>query len=113
MPLPSVVNTVVDFLRAGYPTGVPEQDYVPLFALLRRRLTDEEVGQVADVLIADGCVASGQALHDAISGVTRDEPRAEDVARVRAHLAEAGWPLANPDEFGGQSPVEPAAAETR
>jgi hypothetical protein len=91
---------------------VPEQDYVPLFALLRRRLTDEEVEQVADALIADDCAASGQALRDAISGVTREEPRVEDVARVRAHLSRAGWPLADPGRLG-EEPLDPATADSR
>jgi Protein of unknown function (DUF3349) len=30
------------FLRAGYPEGVPQHDYLPLFALLARKLTSEE-----------------------------------------------------------------------
>jgi hypothetical protein len=28
---------MVAFVRAGYPQGVPETDYIPLLALLRRR----------------------------------------------------------------------------
>ena len=31
------------WLKAGYPEGVPQTDYIPLFALLPRRLTDDEV----------------------------------------------------------------------
>ena len=38
----TVLQSIVDYLRAGYPEGVPEQDYVPLFALLRRKLSDDE-----------------------------------------------------------------------
>jgi Protein of unknown function (DUF3349) len=30
-------------LRAGYPEGVPDVDYIPLFALLGSRLTNDEV----------------------------------------------------------------------
>ena len=43
MALSDVVARVVAFLRAGYPHGVPATDYVPLIALLRRRLSDDEV----------------------------------------------------------------------
>ena len=28
---------VLDWLREGYPAGVPPKDYIPLLALLRRR----------------------------------------------------------------------------
>ena len=41
------LNTVVSWLRAGYPTGVPKNDYLPILALLSRRLTKEEVLLVA------------------------------------------------------------------
>ncbi len=54
MALPPLVNNIVGFLRAGYPEGVPEHDYLPLFALLTRQLTDDEVIAVADELDANG-----------------------------------------------------------
>ena len=50
MPLPSFLTDIVGWLRAGYPEGVPDVDYIPLFALLGRHLTDEEVKEVADEL---------------------------------------------------------------
>jgi hypothetical protein len=99
VPLSTVVTAVVQFLRAGYPQGVPERDYLPLFALLCRRLSDEEVSQVADALSASQDTASAAALHAAISRVTRDAPRAEDVTRVSACLAAGGWPLADVAEL--------------
>lgn len=92
------VASVVQFLRAGYPDGIPQQDYIPLLALLRRRLTEDEVAEVADGLIADGDTDSATALREAISRITRDGPRDEDIARVRAHLASGGWPLTGLDE---------------
>jgi hypothetical protein len=45
---------MVAFVRAGYPQGVPENDYIPLLALLRRRLSDDEVAVVARELAARG-----------------------------------------------------------
>lgn len=45
--LTRALTTVADFFRAGYPTGVPATGYLPLFALLRRRLSDDEVLIVA------------------------------------------------------------------
>ena len=42
MALPPVLNKIVDWLRAGYPDGVPNVDYIPLFALLGSQLTETE-----------------------------------------------------------------------
>ena len=46
MALSDALRRIVAFLRAGSP-GVPEDDYIPLLALLRRRLSDDEVVSVA------------------------------------------------------------------
>jgi hypothetical protein len=48
----SIVAKALAWLRAGYPTGVPRQDYQPILALLRRRLTAEEVQEVANALLS-------------------------------------------------------------
>ena len=39
---------IVAWITYGYPEGVPGPDRVPLFALLKRRLTDDEVKEVVD-----------------------------------------------------------------
>jgi Protein of unknown function (DUF3349) len=54
MSLGDLVARMVAFVRAGYPQGVPENDYIPLLALLRRRLSDDEVAVVARELAARG-----------------------------------------------------------
>ena len=54
MSVSGLVGRVLGFLRAGYPDGVPATDYVPLFALLRRRLSDDEVRAVAREMTASG-----------------------------------------------------------
>ena len=92
-----MLQSVVDFLRAGYPEGVPQRDYQPLFALLRRRLTSEEISLVASELNATGDLDTAAAIKAAIELVTDVEPSETDIARVRAHLAAGGWPL---DEIG-------------
>jgi hypothetical protein len=92
MPLPPVLQSVVDFLRKGYPEGVPPQDYIPLFALLRRRLSDAEVATIADDLAAqtpDEQVSN--AIRAAIAHVLDETPSESDVDRVREQLAAAGW----------------------
>ena len=88
-----LVARVVRWLRAGYPTGLPEQDYVPLLALLRRRLSDAEVTEVAERLAEAGSLpASRVDVGTAILDVTRELPSDDDIERVRRSLAEHGWP---------------------
>ncbi len=95
MALPALLDKIIAWLRAGYPEGVPEHDYLPLFALLGSQLTDEEVSAIAEELASESNPDSAAAIRHAISAVTADQhPSGADVARVRARLAEGGWPLA-------------------
>jgi Protein of unknown function (DUF3349) len=90
---PGLVSRVVDWLRQGYPTGLPVQDFIPLIALLRRRLTDAEVGQVAEDLVENGFVPADRIdVGAAITKVTSELPSDEDVQRVRAYLVGHDWP---------------------
>ena len=89
-----MLQSVVGWLRAGYPEGVPQHDYQPLFALLRRQLSPEEISLVAQELNASGDADTADAIRTAIELVTPVEPTDVDIARVRAHLAAGGWPLA-------------------
>lgn len=98
---PSFPQSVLEWLRAGYPEGVPPKDRIPLVALLHRRLTPEEIKDVA-VALAE---AAGQAedptitrsrIGDLIEEVTDTDPSAEDIARVEAVLVSAGWSLDGP-----------------
>lgn len=63
------LQRVVDWLRAGYPNGVPDTDYQPMLALLRRRLTDEEVAELGDELVRNGLVPADRI--DVGVGITR------------------------------------------
>jgi sirohydrochlorin ferrochelatase len=91
----SIVANIISWLRAGYPEGVPAVDYMPLFALLGTHLTEDEVHAIADELTAHGDEQSVEAIHAAINAVTQETPLDGDIARVRAHLAAGGWPLAD------------------
>jgi len=94
----SILTEIIGWLRAGYPDGVPDVDYIPLFALLGSRLTEEDVASIADELARSGDEGSAQAIRAAIKAVTNEPPRDSDMARVRARLAAGGWPLARPVE---------------
>ncbi|MCM6772212.1 DUF3349 domain-containing protein [Nocardia sp. CDC159] len=94
MPLSEFLAKIVDWLRAGYPHGVPESDYVPLLALLSRRLSREEVREVAAALVEQGALPAERAEAGVIITKLTDEmPRESDLARVRAHLVAGGWPV--------------------
>lgn len=86
---------IVAWITAGYPEGVPGPDRVPLFALLRPRLTDDEVKAVAAELISRGEFDNVD-IGVMITELTDELPAPQDVERVRARLAAKGWPLDDP-----------------
>jgi hypothetical protein len=95
------MTRTVEWLRAGYPTGVPRGDYVALLGVLRRKMTEEEVRAFA-IGLADQSVLAGDDpistadIEEMISSSLLQEATPEDVIRVSARLAAGGWPLADP-----------------
>jgi hypothetical protein len=99
MALSDVLAKIVGFLRAGYPEGVPDGAYIPLVALLRRRLSDDEVLAVATELISTGgAPVHGTDVRVAISKLTDELPSPQDTEHVKRRLAAVGWPVK--DSFG-------------
>ncbi|OBK41616.1 hypothetical protein A5658_18075 [Mycobacterium sp. 1245111.1] len=86
------LNSVVAWLRAGYPEGIPATDYFPVLALLSRRLSNDEVKLVAQELIDRGDFDHVD-IGVLITRLTDELPAPEDIERVRARLAAKGWPL--------------------
>ena len=102
MALSGLLTRIVAFLRAGYPEGVPTNDYIPLLALLRRRLSDDEVIAVATELVSTGQTpVKGTDVRVAITKLTDDMPSPEDTERVKRRLVAAGWPVTDPLDFLG------------
>src|SRR5271165_4224315 len=89
------LTAIVNWLRAGYPEGVPRTDYIPVLALLSRRLSTDEVKAVANELMRRGDFDNVD-IGVAITQITDDLPTAEDIERVRERLAAKGWPLDDP-----------------
>jgi uncharacterized protein DUF3349 len=94
---------VLDWLREGYPAGVPPKDYIPLLALLRRRLTEDEVREIAHEIagLGDGAVgANGTAeIGVQITRLTDALPSPEDIALIEARLvSHHGWPVDDGDQ---------------
>ncbi|MET0704264.1 MAG: DUF3349 domain-containing protein [Mycobacterium sp.] len=97
----SLLGRVLNWLRAGYPEGVPGGDRVPLLALLRATpLTEEQIKDIVRTITAPDSAAAADGgigkdeIEAFISEVTHHDAGPENVARVAAKLAAAGWPLA-------------------
>lgn len=95
------LSSIVSWLRAGYPEGIPPTDYFPLLALLTRRLTNDEVKKVTDELITRGDFDQVD-IGVLITQITDDLPTPDDIERVRARLAVQGWPFDHRDREGSQ-----------
>jgi hypothetical protein len=94
------LRAIVNWLRAGYPDGIPPTDYIPVLALLSRRLTNDEVKAIAGELIGRGDFDNID-IGVAITQITDELPTPEDIERVRARLAAKGWPLDDPRDIEG------------
>jgi len=100
MSAQSLGHRVLEWLRAGYPSGVPGPDRVPLLSLLRNTpLNEAEVKEVVREVAAAqsaGELGSGidhYEIEQFIEGVAHHPGNPEDIQRVAAKLAAAGWPL--------------------
>jgi hypothetical protein len=109
----TLLTSILNWLRAGYPEGVPGPDRVPLLALLRATpLTDDQVREVVRNLtaadspaLADGAIKSDE-IEAFITDVTHHDAGPENVRRVAAKLAAAGWPLSGLQDETAQAPGE-------
>ena len=86
------LTSIIEWLRAGYPEGIPPTDYFPVLALLTRRLSTDEVKAVArEVMHHPGSDETDIGV--LITQITDQLPSPDDIERVRARLAAKGWPL--------------------
>ncbi len=86
------LTSIVNWLRAGYPEGIPPTDYFPVLALLCRRLSSDEVKSVASDLMQRGDFDDVD-IGVLITQITDQLPSPDDIERVRARLAAKGWPF--------------------
>ena len=94
----TVLDNVLGWLHEGYPEGVPQKDYFPLLALLKRSLTEEEVVKAAQSILKgnDSDSVTEDEIRHAVHAVIEKEPNPEEIHQVAARLASVGWPLAAP-----------------
>jgi len=107
----SLLTSILNWLRAGYPDGVPGPDRVPLLALLRATpLTEDQVREVVRNLTAADSPALGDGVITVdeievfITDVTHHDAGRQNVRRVAARLAAAGWPLSGLNDETAKAP---------
>lgn len=93
------LGSIVAWLRAGYPEGVPPTDTFAVLALLTRRLSNDEVKAVTNEMIRRGELDDID-IGVAITQLTDELPTPGDVERVRVRLAEKGWPFQEEHDAG-------------
>lgn len=87
MDLALWVSSIVAFVRAGYPTGMPATGYVPLAALSRRRLCDDEITAIASKLMKRRLwPISSVDIGVEITRATNQMPIPDDIERVQRRL---------------------------
>jgi len=99
----NVFENVVNWIRKGYPDGIPPTDYPPLFALLSPVLSEEEITEAVITLAREHGVdqpATPEAIAAAVAEVTENKPSDAEVAQVASRLAAAGWPLEHTASIG-------------
>ena len=95
----SPVAKILNWLKAGYPEGIPEHDIPSVLLVLQRNLSDGEIETIADDLALQSVSRDLQPVTaDHIREMVREHAlqsaTADDLHRVSAVLARGGWPLA-------------------
>jgi hypothetical protein len=87
MTRPAVLRIVAGFLRKGYPRTAPARGYAPVLALLGCHLTDEEVFELACVLLrAEKDPGDSATIRLHVERVSSENASEGDVRRVQTQL---------------------------
>lgn len=102
---------VVRFFRVGYPAGFPRTGYLPALALLRRRLSDEDVLVVAKVITDAGKPISNGCIRRALARHFGEPPPPEHVDRMTRELSDTGWLTSDTEVIAKGQPLPKQQAE--
>jgi hypothetical protein len=92
MAIGRALGQIVAFLRMEQPAGAPSTGFVPLLVLLRRRVSDSEIANLAAQFARNGIsTLSVTDIGVAISTVVDDLPSELDIQRVSRRLVDDGW----------------------
>lgn len=87
----SRIERIVNWLKGGYPQGIPEADYVPLLAVLRRRLSADEIDELGQRIVRDGLMPAERVdLGAEFLRVTDELPSEAELRRISDMLNAAG-----------------------
>jgi hypothetical protein len=94
MAIAGVFDKFIGFLRGGYPAHLTSVGYIPLLALLPRRLTDNDAAQAIAELT---CRRSGHVdeidIRVVITRITGELASGADTDRIKQLLAARGYPV--------------------
>lgn len=97
-PPQGFLQSVLGWLHQVYPDGISRTDYIPLLALLKRSLSEDEVVQAAFSVLKDSDPndpVTADQIRDAIRETAEKEATGEEINQVAGRLAMVGWPLAD------------------
>lgn len=97
---PSIAVRVLNWLRQGYPNGIPNHDTFALFYVLERELTEEDLRDLTELIIAEGesttlrpAPITREQIGRLILKVHAQSPVEEDITRIRQALIDADFPV--------------------
>ena len=105
---------MIQWLQVGYPDGVPGPDRLALLELLRSSplLSENEITEVVDSIdeeVASESSVNRDVIADFLSDMTHYDAGPENIARVAARLAAAGWPLFGINDHGDDADTAAAS----
>jgi hypothetical protein len=94
----SPMAKVVNWLRVGYPEGIPQRDFPSVLLVLHQNLSDDDIETIADELalqsVSNGSEpVSAEQIRAMVHDHAFQSATDEDLRRVSAVLAQGGWPL--------------------
>ena len=92
---------VLQWIREGYPEGVPDDESAALLAVLQERIGGDRALDVLRRLHKDGVISD--------SAASALLPEESQMRRVAAKLVIGGWPLAGDEEDDDAPPKEGSA----
>lgn len=104
----SLFESAINWIRKGYPEGIPPTDFPPLLALLTKVLDEDQIMRVCMELAAEqgiGNPLTEEQIRNAVAKVSDQPPSDYEVNQVASRLAAVGWPLAADSKERTQSNV--------
>ncbi len=95
----NIVTRAINWLRRGYPQGVPSHDNIAVLYVLKRHLSNEDIEAVIKEMIDASPQDSptrrftDKQIRDYIRDSAHQVPNPEDIERVKTRLTESGFPV--------------------